>query len=46
MLNEDASEMVEYVAQILRQTLREVTALLGRLTLDSHLGLRRAIVLI
>jgi len=37
MLYEDASEMVEYVAQHLRQTSREATVLLYSPALDPHL---------
>jgi len=37
MLYEDASEMVEYIAQHLRQTSREATVLLYAPALDSHL---------
>ncbi len=37
MLYEDASEMVEYVAQALRQTAREATILLYAPALDPHL---------
>ena len=37
MLYEDATEMVEYVAQALRQTSREATILLYSPTLDPHL---------
>ena len=37
MLYEDAKEMVEYVAQALKQTSREVTILLYASALDPHL---------
>ena len=37
MLYEDASEMVEYIAQHLRQTSREATVLLYSPALDPHL---------
>ena len=37
MLYEDATEMVEYVAQVLRQTSREATILLYSPALDIHL---------
>jgi hypothetical protein len=37
MLYEDAEEMVEYIAQHLRQTSREATVLLYSPALDSHL---------
>lgn len=37
LLYEDASEMVEYIAQHLRQTSREATVLLYAPALDSHL---------
>ena len=37
MLYEDAKEMVEYVAQALKQTSREATILLYSPELDSHL---------
>ena len=37
MLYEDAKEMVEYVAQALRQTSREATVLLYSPALDPHL---------
>jgi DNA polymerase I len=37
LLYEDASEMIEYVAQAFRQTSREATILLYSPTLDSHL---------
>jgi hypothetical protein len=38
MLYEDAKEMVEYVAQALKQTSREATILLYSPTLDPHLN--------
>jgi hypothetical protein len=38
LLYEDASEMVEYVAQHLRQTSREATVLVYSPALDPHLG--------
>ena len=37
MLYEDAGEMVEYVAQALKQTFREATVLLYAPALDPHL---------
>ncbi|MDD1726923.1 MAG: hypothetical protein LUQ08_03805 [Methanothrix sp.] len=37
LLYEDAAEMVEYIAQHLRQTSREATVLLYAPALDSHL---------
>jgi len=37
MLYEDAGEMVEYLAQALKQTSREATILLYAQALDSHL---------
>ena len=37
MLYEDASEMVEYIAQHLRQTSREATVLLYSPAMDPHL---------
>jgi len=37
LLYEDAGEMVEYLAQALRQTSREATILLYALALDPHL---------
>ena len=37
MLYEDAREMVEYLAQALKQTSREATILLYSLDLDPHL---------